>query len=343
MGGAMMFRGVLAIAAVAAAPLAAQAADQFFKGRTISIVVPADPGGSYDLYARLVATHMVKHLPGAPTGIVQNMPGAGGLRAINHLYSLAPKDGTVLQIPVQDIALSEALGRDGVDFKVANLTWIGRIAPSVDLQITWGDKKIRSIDEVKKREITIAATGPNSPTSLNPMVLNAVIGTKFKLISGYKSNAEMSAAMERGETDGAFATWSTMKTAFPGWIRERKIDYLVVYTAERIPELADVPAVTELADGKIEKQILALLASTGTLGRSLVTAPGVDPARVAELRGAFDAMVVDAAFLADVKRLNIEFGPLSGADTQKAISGMFDVEPSVIARTREIVQTVIKR
>ena len=343
MNGMVLVRGVLGVMAVATAPLAAQAAEPFFKGRTITIVVPADPGGSYDLYARLVATHMVKHIPGNPTGIVQNMPGAGGLRAINHLYSVAPKDGSVLQIPIQDIALSEALGRDGVNFKVANLTWIGRIAPSVDLQITWGDKKIRSIDDVKKREVTIAATGPTSPTSLNPMVLNAVIGTKFKLISGYKSNAEMSAAMERGETDGAFATWATMKTTFPGWIRERRIDYLVVYTSERIPELPDVPAVTELADGKIEKQILALLASTGTLGRSLVTAPGVDSDRTAELRSAFDAMVVDQTFLADVKRLNIEFGPLSGAETQKAISGMFDVDPSVIARTREIVETAIKR
>jgi len=342
MRGKMHFRGMLGILAMTAAPAAAQAAD-FFKGRTVTVVSPADPGGSYDLYARLVATHLVKHLPGNPSGIVQNMPGAGGLRAINHLYSIAPKDGTMLQIPVQDIALSEALGREGVDFKVSNLTWIGRIAPSVDLQITWGARNIRSIEEVKKREVTIAATGPNSPTSLNPMVLNALIGTKFKLISGYKSNAEMSAAMERGETDGAFATWATMKTAFPGWIRDRQINYLVVYTAERIPELADVPAVTELAAGKMEKPILALLASTGTLGRSLVTAPGVDPARVGELRNAFDTMVKDPAFLADVQRLNIEFGPLSGADTQKAISAMFDVDPSVIARTREIVQTAIKR
>ena len=339
----MLVSGALGVIAAASASVAAHAADQFFKGKTITVVSPADPGGSYDLYARLVATHLVRHLPGNPNGVVQNMPGAGGLRAINHLYSIAPKDGTMLQIPVQDIALSEALGRDGVDFKVANFTWIGRIAPSVDLQIAWGDKNIQSIEDVKKREVTIAATGPNSPTSVNPMALNVMIGTKFKLISGYKSNAEMSAAMERGETDGAFATWATIKTTFPGWIRDRKINYLVVYTAERVPELPYVPAVTELAEGKIEKQILSLLASTGTLGRSLVAAPGVDKARAAELRSAFDAMVADPAFLADVKRLNIEFGPLSGADTQKAIAAMFDVDPIVIARTREIVQGAIKR
>lgn len=321
----------------------AQSGEPFYKGKTITIVSPADPGGSYDLYSRLVATHLVRHLPGTPTAVVQNMPGAGGLRAINHLYSLAPKDGTMLQVPVQDIALSEALGRDGVDFKVTNFTWLGRIAPSVDLQITWAERNIRAIADVKTREVTVAATGPNSPTSVNPMALNALIGTKFKLISGYKSNTEMSAAMERGETDGAFATWSTLKTTFPSWIRDRKIDYLVVYTTKRIPELPDVPAVTELASGAMEKQVLALLTSTGVLGRSLVTAPGVDPRRADELRAAFDAMVKDTAFLADVKRLNIEFAPMSGEAAQKQLQEMFEVEPAVIARTREIVRDAIKR
>ncbi len=315
---------------------AAQADPSFYKDKSIVILAPADPGGSYDLYGRLAATHLVKHLPGA-SAVVQNMPGAGGLRAINYLYSVAQKDGLTLLMPTQDAALSEALGREGVSYKIDRMNWLGRIAPSIDLSITWRTSKVKTIQDAKAMQITMAATGPNSPTSTNLVALNALVGTQFKLIQGYKSNAEMSVAMERGETDGAFATWATLKTSFPSWIEEKKINYLVVYSTERIPELPDVPAMTELAVDEQSRAVLALLASTGTLGRSLVTTPDTPKDRVATLRKAFDQMTADPAFAGDVQKLRIEFGPMSGEALQAQMTQLAQSPPDVIARARAIL------
>lgn len=322
---------------------AGRAEDGSFAGKTITILSPADPGGSYDLYARLVAAHIGRHIPGQPSAVVQNMPGAGGLRALNYMASLAPRDGTYLQIPVQDIALSEVLGREGLKYKASAFNWIGRIAPSIDLSVTWHTSKVRSMEDARKTEFTVAATGPNSPTSVNPTVLNALTGTKFRVIQGYISNAEMSAAMEKGETDGAFATWSTLKTTFPSWIAEGKINRLVVYNTERVAELPDVPAVTELANNDMDRQVLALLASTGVLGRSVLTTPEVAADRVATLRAAFDAMMGDPQFLADVQRLRIEFDPLSGARMQQSIAALVDAPQPVLAMARIVIQNSMKR
>lgn len=321
----------------------AQSSEPFFKGKTITIISPADPGGSYDLYARLVAEHLTRHIPGEPTAVVQNMPGAGGLRAINYMASLAPRDGTYLEVPVQDVALSEALAREGVKFHVAAFNWIGRIAPSIDLEVTWRTSKVRTLEDARRTDCTVAATGPDSPTSVNPNVLNALIGAKFKVIQGYNSNAQMSAAMERGETDGAFATWATLKTTYPSWIRDHQINELVVYSTERYGELPDVPAVTEFASNEPDRQVLGLLASTGVLGRSLMTAPDVPSARVAILRAAFDAMVSDPLFLADLKRLRVEFGPMPGAVLQNKIGSMAGASPEVLNRARTIIQSAMKR
>jgi tripartite-type tricarboxylate transporter receptor subunit TctC len=189
----------------------------------------------------------------------------------------------------------------------------------------------------------LSATGPNSPTSVNPSALNALIGTKFKLISGYKSNAEMSAAMEKGETEGSFASWATLKTTFPHWLRDKKINPLVVYATERLKELPDAPTVTDLTDDTEQKQILSFIVSTGALGRSLLTAPGVGPGRVAELRAAFDAAMADPQLLADVARLNIEFGPLTGEAVANQLQDMFKAPQQVMARTKDIVLGAVRR
>lgn len=326
----------LAAAILACTGAQARADASFFKDKSIVIISPADPGGSYDLYGRLAAAHLVKHVPAA-SAVVQNMPGAGGLRAINYLYSIARKDGTTLLVPTQDAALSEALGREGVTYKTERMGWIGRIAPSIDLSLTWHTSKVQRIEDAKTQRLTMAATGPNSPTTTNLLALNALIGTRFEIIQGYKSNADMSIAMERGETDGAFATWSTLKTSYPHWIEGKRLNYLVVYSTERIPELPDVPAVTELTTDEQSKAVLALLASTGTLGRSLVTTPEVPPERIDALRQAFDKMVADPEFVAEIKKLRIEFGPKSGEQLQAEIARLAQSPPAVTARAREIL------
>jgi tripartite-type tricarboxylate transporter receptor subunit TctC len=321
----------------------AQTDEPFYRGKTIAIISPADPGGSYDLYARLMANHLRRHIPGEPAIIVQNMTGAGGLRALNYMASVARRDGTYLQVPVQDVALSEVLGREGVKYKAGAFSWIGRIAPSIDLTVTWHTSKVRTIEDARTHEVTLAATGPNSPTSVNPAVLNALVGTKFRIIQGYKSNAQMSAAMERGETDGAFVTWTTLKSSFPHWITEGRLNKLVVYNTKRISELPDVPAMTELGKTQADRQILALLSSTGVLGRSLITTEDVPADRVATLRMAFDKMVADPEFLIDVKRFQIEFEPMGGVELQQAISSMVDAPPDVLTKARTVIHGAMKR
>ena len=289
-----------------------------------------------------MANHIRRHIPGDPSVIVQNMTGAGGLRALNYMASVARRDGTNLQVPVQDVALSEVLGREGLQYKASAFAWIGRVAPSIDSP---SPGTLPRSAKLKMRGHRKSPLPPQARTlrSANPAVLNALVGTKFRIIQGYKNNAEMSAAMEKGETDGAFVTWSTLKTSFPQWIAEGRLNKLVVYNSKRVSDLPDVPAMTELGKNDIDRQILTLLTSTGVLGRSLISTPEVPADRVAALRMAFDKMVADPDFLNDVKRLKIEFDPMSGEELQHAISAMVDAPADVLAKARTVIQDAMKR
>jgi tripartite-type tricarboxylate transporter receptor subunit TctC len=304
-----------AVAAMALAlvtsPAQPQTAEQFYRAKTISMIVPADPGGSYDLHARLVARHIGKWIPGRPNVIVQNMAGAGGLRAINFLYEKGAQDGTVLGIPVQETILADVLGNNEVRYDVANFNWVGRVASSVDLIVTWRRVPVRTIADAKTAVVPFGATGPASGTVFYPMMLNNIVGTKFNIIPGYRHH-EMLLAMERGETGGAYTSLTTLKTAFSSWITEKKVNVLLVTGSERVPEFTDVPALVELGSSAEEKQVLAIFASAETIGRSFLATPRVPSDRVAALRTAFDGMIKDPEFLADVGKTQTEFAPMTG-------------------------------
>lgn len=317
---------------------AQQSVEAFYKTKPMTIIVPADPGGSYDLYARLISRFLPRHVPGNPNIIVQNMPGGGGLRAVSYNYAVAPKDGTAMMVPIQDMILTEVLGGHGVDYKAADFNWIGRMSYTVDISVTWFESPVKSIADAQLLAAPMAGTGPTSPTVVNHVVLNNVIGTKFKIVPGYKASNDMLAATEKREVDGAFTSWTTLKASYPRWLTDKKVQILTVYGTERFPELPDVPAAVEFARNPDERAILELISSTGFLGRSLVMAPGSPPDRVEAVRKGFDAMIKDPDFLDAMAKTKAEFAPLSGAQMQTFAESIRGLSPALIERARDSVK-----
>jgi tripartite-type tricarboxylate transporter receptor subunit TctC len=315
----------------------AQPVEAFYRGKTITMIVPADPGGSYDLHTRLISRHIGKRIPGQPAVIVQNMQGAGGLRAINYLYEKAPQDGTVLGMPVQENVLADVLGGSDVRYKVTDFNWIGRLSPSLDVIATWATTGVKTIADARRVTVPLGATGPASGTILYPAMMNSLLGTRFTFVSGYR-HTEMLLAMERGETGGAHTSLSTLKTAFPHWLAQNKIHMLVAITPQRVAELPDVPGLVELGSNAEDRQVLTIFASVGSVGRSILTTPRVPAARVAALREAFDGMTRDPEFLADHGKTHAEFGPLHGVALQKLIEDARNVSPAVLERARAAVR-----
>jgi len=326
-----------AATASSAAGARAEAVADFYRGKTVTMIVPADPGGSYDLHTRLIARHIGRWIPGRPAVIVQNMPGAGGLRAINYLYEKAPQDGSALGMPVQENVLADVLGGNDVRFRATDFNWIGRLAPSVDVIVTWWTTGVKTIADARRVAVPLGATGPASGTILYPAVLNSLVGTRFSVVPGYR-HTEMLLAMERGETAGAHTSLTTLKSSFPSWLAQNKINMLVVCAQQRLPELVDVPDLIELADSAEDRAVLAIVASVGAVGRSILTTPRVPPERVAALRAAFQDMLRDGEFLADLGKTHAEFGPLDGAALQAFIAATRNVAPEVLERVRAAVR-----
>jgi tripartite-type tricarboxylate transporter receptor subunit TctC len=303
----------LAIAAVlVSADAAAQPTEQFFARKTITVTIGYTAGGSYDLYGRMVARHLGKHIPGQPTLIAQNMPGAGSLKAANYLYEVAPRDGTALGVVVESAALEQALANPAVQYDAAKFTYVGRVATSNNIFMQWHTAKVQSLDDAKRTETSLAGTGPGSIAETVPRLLNALIGTRFKLISGYPASSEAMLAMERGEVEGASSSWAAVKVGKQAWLRERKIRIILQTTPERIAELPDAPSLGEIGDTPEDRAVFALYASGSAVGRSLLAPPGLPAERVQVLRDAFQAMVKDGEFAGDLQRMNVELDPLPG-------------------------------
>jgi tripartite-type tricarboxylate transporter receptor subunit TctC len=307
-----------------------------FSRKTITIYIGNTAGGTYDLMGRLVARHLGHFLPGNPTVVPENMPGAGSLRAANYIFNIAPTDGTALGIVTDTIAVEQALRNPAVQFDARKLAWIGRVAASNAVQIIWHTSKVQSIEDAKHFEATVAGTGAGNAAEVVPKLLNAVIGTKFKIIKGYPAANEAMLAVERGEVESAVPNWATMKTTRASWLRDGNAKVILQYLAERGPELPDVPALGELGDTLESKQLLGLYANTSAIGRSFFGPPGLPPPVTKELRDAFTAMARDPTFIADANQVNAElqFGP--GEEVQEAVGRTLNVPETVLQRAREI-------
>jgi tripartite-type tricarboxylate transporter receptor subunit TctC len=314
----------------------AQSGDDFYRGKTISMVIGYAPGGSNDLYARTVARHIGKHLPGNPTAIPRNMPGGGSLAAANHIYNVAPKDGTTIGLIASTLPLEARLGASNVMFKSSKFNWIGRVAPGVNISFVRDDAPVKTIQDAYTREVILAATGRSSALSIYPAVLANVTGVKFKLVMGYSGSATAMLAMERGEVEGFSTSMEALRSVHPEWIPTGKVKVLVQYALNRHPELPDVPMAWELGRTPDEKQILRIVANATEVGKPVLAPPDMPAERVTQLRRAFDATMKDPEFMAELQALRIEQGPMSGEDLQKLIEEVDNVSPDIIEKVKAI-------
>jgi tripartite-type tricarboxylate transporter receptor subunit TctC len=334
-------RGWAAVALALTATLSAPAsAADFYKDKTLSIVVGSAAGGSYDAYARLLARHMGDHIPGHPTLVVRNMPGAAGIQATQFVAEAAPKDGTSLGAPLNTVPMTQLLDPKKITFDCAALQWIGTAASPANVLVTWHTSGVRTLADAQARAVTIGATTPGTTMEMYPLMANHLFGTKFKVVTGYIGGAEINLAMERGEVEGRGSN-SYLSYTFqnPEWIRDGKLNILFQMTLKRDPLLPDVPALVEFARTDEQRQIVSLLATSEAIGRPLL-APAATPAdRVAILRTALLDAVNDPALRADAAKAKLELQPIGGEEMQAMIAGIVRAPSEIVAKYKDAVRS----
>ena len=315
-------------------PIQAQTVADFYRGRTISLIVGFPSGGANDIYARLAARHIGKHVPGTPNVVTRNMPGAGSLLAASHIFNNAPKDGTTLSLLVPTLPIDEKLESAAAKYKSSGFGWIGRMAPSPNVTFIMNRSDVKTISDAFGKVAVLGATGRSATNSIYPTVLNNVLGTKFRIVNGYEGAAAAMIAMERGEVDGHSSTYDVLKAVHPDWIAKRQVNIVVQYTLRRHPELPDVPTSVELARTDDHRALLAAVSSASEIGKFLLTTPGVPADRVTALRRAFDAMVRDPDFVAEAQKLRIELGALTGEELQKIVQSVQDLPAGLVEKLK---------
>ncbi|MDB5571354.1 MAG: efflux transporter protein [Hyphomicrobiales bacterium] len=328
-----------ALAAAFASPASAQDAGSFYKGKQITIIVGSSPGGGYDTYARLIARHMPKHIPGAPTVIVQNMPGAGSNVAANYIYNVAPKDGTIIGAYQSGVVLEPLLGKTPIKHDPSKSIYLGSANDDVYICLARADSKVHEFKDLFSNELLVAAS-QSSSTSDYPAVINAVLGTKFKIVSGYPGSREISLAVERGEAQGACGlAWPSINVTQPGWFNSGAVKVIVQTHATGHPELnaKGVPLAHTFARNDDERAMLDLFFSQSRFGRPYVVAPEVPKDRVAVLRKAFADSMADPELRAEAARARLDAEPVLGEDLQTLVAKVYASPPAIIARTRKAV------
>lgn len=322
---------VLAVSAATGAAHA-QSVEAFYRENNISIIIGYNPGGTYDVYARLAAKHLPKHIPGNPAIVAKNVPGVGSLKAANFLYEQAPRDGSVIGVVSQSVALQQVLKHPAVRYDARQFNWIGRLTSAVEVTVVWHTVPVKTITDARKREVIIGGTSARSSTDTNHKVMNAIAGTRFKMVLGYKGTTGAMLAMERGEVEGSLAVVQNLLIGKPEWLREKKVSVLVQYSLKRHRAFPDAPAMVEFGDTDEDKQILSLYGSTAEVGRSIMTPPDVPAARLAALRAGFVAMLKDPAFLAEMEQRKMELDPTTGEELQSLVRSTFAISPKAAER-----------
>jgi tripartite-type tricarboxylate transporter receptor subunit TctC len=325
-------RFVVAAALVLGALSSGADAEDFYRDKQIRLVVGTDAGGDHDFSARLVARHLFRHIPGTPQILVQNMPGAASMSAANYLYNAAPQDGTVIAALVSTIPHGQIFGDKNVKFDVTRFHWIGSPSSSVDLIVSW-QGAVTSLAEAKRQPVLVGATTRSSAGGTEAALANNLIGTRFKLVTGYKGGNEIDLAMERGEVQGrAGQSWNGWKATRPDWVRDGKLTLLVQIGLARAADLAQVPLLTELASDQQQRQILGLYSDAVALGRPLLVGPEVPAERVAILRTAFQAMIADPLFREDAARAGAAIEPVMGEELQAIVARMLAAPRDIVAK-----------
>jgi tripartite-type tricarboxylate transporter receptor subunit TctC len=310
----------------------AQTPAEFYRGKTVDLYIAYSVGGGYDQYARLIARHMGQHIPGTPTVVPHNMPGAGGMRAANWLQSAAPKDGTVFGATSRAMAFEPLLGNKSAKYDPTKITWVGSANDEVSVCMAWHTSGITAFKQVQQRELVVGAGGPADDTYQFPAILNNMFGAKFKIVTGYAGGNEINIAMERGEVYGRCGfPWSTVKASHQHWMRDKSFNLLMQFSLAKHKDLPDVPLVMDLARNDEQRQILKLVFGRQVMGRPYVAPAGVPKDRADALRKAFTATMEDKAFLADVAKAKFEITAVSGDQLESMVLDIYRSTPPAVA------------
>ena len=330
-----------ALAAAAAIILSAPAgAADFYQGKTISIVIGSAPGGSYDAYARLLARHMGRYIPGNPSIVPRNLPGAAGIQSAHFVYE-AVKDGTVLGAPLNNLVLSKLLEPDKVTFDVGSFQWLGAVASPVNVLATWSDSGVATMEDARRKPLAIGATTPGTTMEIYPLMANNLFGTKFKVVTGYVGGAEINVAMERGEVAGRGAnTYLAYAFQNPDWIRDKKLNFLFQMTLERDASLPNVPTLLEMATTDEQRQVVSMMAITEVLGRFLIAPGGTPRDRIDLLRKAMADVVKDKAFLEEADKAKLEVAFIPGEKLQTLADNLLKTPLAVVQKFREATKSM---
>ena len=343
MGATMTLRTTLMALAVGAAianagPAHAQSVEEFYKGRNMPMLIGFSSGSGYDIYARVLARHMGRHIPGNPTIVPQNMPGAGSLRAAQYLYNVAPKDGSVMATMSRSAPVEPLLGDAKFDGRA--FTWIGNIANNNSLCAAWHATEIKTWQDVLTKPFVLAGEGPGSDLDNFAMILKNVFGAKMKLVSGYPGGSEANLAIERREVDGRCGwSWDSIKSTRPEWLRDNKINLLVNFALENAPDLPPgVPLILDKAQNEEQRRILRVHLASQALGRPFAAPPGIPEDRKAALRKAFDATMKDPEFLAEATKLRLDVIPLDGAGIDRVVGEVYALSPETIEKAKRAIK-----
>jgi len=338
-----MKRAPLALLVVlaAAAPAVAQQeeAQAFFRGKTLRLIVGIAVGSGYDINARLLARHMAAHIPGQPTIIVQNQPGAGSLAMTNALYHTGPFDGTVMGASFNGMPTTPLLQPAGVRFDPVRINWVGSSNRETQVMYVWHDAPAQVLEDARAREIVMGGQAPGSTQFDYPVLANKLFGFKFKVVTGYESTPKIHLAMESGEVHGTIANWSTLKAINTDWITDKKVRILAQWALQKNAELPDIPLFMDLAKTDSERDALRLMLARLEYGRPFFLPPDVPVARVEALRRAFDATMKDPAYLAEADKLKIDVEPLSGEAVAGLVEQVSRTPADTVARVRAALET----
>ena len=330
--------GLSLVALAMPAGAQAQSVADFYKGKTVTVIVGYTAGGGYDLYARALSRHMGRHLPGNPNFIVQNITGAGSLNAANNIYNVAAKDGTVFGTFGRGLAMEPLIGTARVQFDATKFTWLGSGTNEISICATWHTSPIKTWQDALKAQFTVGGEGAGSDPDTYAAFVRNVFGVKLRLVTGYHGTSDIILAIERGEVDGRCGwSWSSIKSTRAAWISEKKLNYLVHNSDAKAPELPHIPSLTDFANER-QKQILKLVTSRQTMGRPFAAPPGVPADRAQALRRAFDATLKDPAFLAEAKKLRLDVNPVSGEAVDRLIAELYATPKDIVEEARVAIK-----
>jgi tripartite-type tricarboxylate transporter receptor subunit TctC len=340
--------GLTALAAtlmVAAPVSAAESLEDFYKGKTMKLIVGSDVGGGYDVYGRLMAKHIGRFIPGNPTFVVQNVPGAGGIPAANQIYNVLPQDGTVIGGIQRSTLFSQILGEPGPQYDVTKFNWMGSLNNESGIIFTWHTSKVRTFDDLTKYESNFGSSGPNESEALPTMLIN-MIGAKIKVIGGYPSTTAVGLAIERGEVEGVSQSWSTLKTQHPDWLSGNKVNLLVQMSMTKDKDLPNVPLIADAIaphllpeyKGTEGENLLRIMLAQKVMGRPYVIGPGVPADRVAALRKAFNQVLTDKEFLEDSAKAKVDITPVGGDEIQNMVERLAATPKATLTKLEEITK-----